>query len=287
MRQLSILLLGDARREEFREAQARIEPWGRIKQANCVEAAESILAEGVFLPDVIVVAQAYPGQYSPEAIHRLRQLTPLARILGLLGSWCEGETRTGSPWPATVRNYWHQWNHRCGRELSRLASGQNTAWTLPVTATEEERLLFDAKTEGSPSQQGLIVIDTPSREMHDWLAAAGRSRGFSTAWQRDTAPICVTGATVGLFERSCLTECVNMTRIANVGDEKNVKSKKNDASALRRFIAELHPSPVLVLLDFPRIEDHRIAMSAGAAAVLSKPLSIEDLFLQLDAVVKQ
>ena len=51
-------------------------------------------------PDVIVVAQAFPGQFSHQAIDRLRRLAPLARMVGLMGSWCEGEMRTGSPWPA-------------------------------------------------------------------------------------------------------------------------------------------------------------------------------------------
>ena len=45
------------------------------------------------------------------------------------------------------------------------------------------------------------------------------------------------------------------------------------------------PAPLIALLDFPRIEDVERARSAGAAAVLSKPLQLEDLFWHLERVV--
>ena len=51
---------------------------------------------------------------------------------------------------------------------------------------------------------------------------------------------------------------------------------------LNRLVATLHPAPVIALLAFPRVEDHRRALSAGAAAVLSKPLAVDDLFWELE-----
>ena len=157
------------------------------------------------MPDVIVVAQAFPGQFSHQAIDRLRRLAPLARVVGLMGSWCEGEMRTGLPWPGAVRTYWHQWAARCDRELRRLAEGECCSWTLPPTATEEERLLADAEcgrahspTVGGQSNchpsAALVLIRARSHEMAEWLSAACRSRGFATVWQRTATAARVEGA---------------------------------------------------------------------------------------------
>ena len=62
----------------------------------------------------------FPGQFSCEAIDRIRTRAPLARLVGLLGSWCEGEVRSGQPWPGTIRIYAHQWPGRAEQELKRL-----------------------------------------------------------------------------------------------------------------------------------------------------------------------
>ena len=143
MSTLSILLLGDSDRTEFRDARACLDCWAAVHEFAETDAAATALARAEIVPDVIVVAQAFPGQFSHQAIDGLRRLAPLARILGLMGSWCEGELRSGSPWPATMRAYWHQWPARCQREFRRLAEGRCSSWALPPTATEEERLLAD------------------------------------------------------------------------------------------------------------------------------------------------
>ena len=54
--------------------------------------------------------------------------------------------------------------------------------------------------------------------------------------------------------------------------------------ALRRLAARMNPAPVIAMLSFPRVEDRDNALSAGAAAVLSKPVAVEDLFWQIEAL---
>jgi len=39
-------------------------------------------------------------------------------------------------------------------------------------------------------------------------------------------------------------------------------------------------------MDFPRIDDRSRALAAGARAVVSKPFLIEDLFWQIDRLVR-
>ena len=59
---------------------------------------------------------------------------------------------------------------------------------------------------------------------------------------------------------------------------------EDECDELKRLAAALKPAPVIALLAFPRAEHHWRALSAGAAAVLSKPLAVEDLLWQIDAV---
>ncbi len=262
---LSILFLGDTDRSEFRDARLRLGAWGAVHAFAEVAAAMAALAEGEIVPDVIVVVQAFPGQFSHSVLDRLRRLAPLARVIGLLGSWCEGEMRTGSPWPGAVRTYWHQWAIRCDRELRRLAKGEPCAWALPPTATEEERLLADMG-EDWPRRQGMVVICAQSPEMAEWLSAACRSRGFATVWQRPPITARVEGAAAAIFDGGDLGE--------------------GQSQDLDRLVAALHPAPVLALLDFPRVSDRERALSVGAAAIVSKPVAVDDLLWELERMGK-
>ncbi len=315
MHEIQILVIGDIHRTEFRESASCLKRSGVVEIAADVETARAALTQGRIAPEVIVVAQSFPGQFSHEAIDRLRRAAPLARILGLMGSWCEGEMRSGRPWPATARLYWHQWPARCRRQFRCLAVGKRCSFALPVTATEEERLLADAvsplhlgegrgesakakgggrKVEGGknvpeprtpnpeprtpnlrlpPSSNpqslipspfgGLAVVRCRSFETWDWLGAACRRHGLSAVWQRDGVVARVEGATAAIFDYADLND--------------------DELDDLRRLAAAIHPAPVVALMSFPRIEDHRRALAAGAAAVLSKPLILDDLFAEIDA----
>ena len=199
MAEISILLVGSTDRSEFREARAVLDALGEVAAAADAESACLALQRGQVTPDVIVVAQAYPGQFSTEAVDRLRFSAPLAPVVGLLGSWCEGETRSGRPWPAAVRIYWHQWPAQAEQEIARLRAGTCSTWSLPITASEEERLLLLAE-EPIAKREGLIGIWTPEFEMHDCLQAACARRGYSTVWLLAHRPVPAEGVTAAVFD---------------------------------------------------------------------------------------
>ncbi|MBN2475851.1 MAG: hypothetical protein JXB62_14665 [Pirellulales bacterium] len=264
MSEISILLVGHTDRSEFCRARTALEARGPLVCVPDMESAVAALQSGQITPDVIVAAQSYPAEFSHEAIDRLRRAAPLGQVLGLMGSWCEGEARTGRPWPAAIRVYWHQWLPRCDQELGRLGRGQCSAWGLPMTASDEERLLLAADQQ--PTRlEGLIAIHSRSCEMGDWLSAALRSRGCSTVWLRPPRPARVAGAMAAVFDGS---DC-----------------RGRELDELKHLCGALAPAPVITLLDFPRIEEHDRALHAGAAAVLSKPLQLDDLDWQLDRVL--
>ena len=257
---LCIPFLGDADRPEFREARACLARWGSVVEFADADTAAAALAEDRFLPDVMVVAQTSPGQFSHAAIDRLRRLAPLARVLGLMGSWCEGEMRSGVPLAGDRANLLASVARPLRSAVSPLPRGQSCSWALPITATEEERLLADE--DDFPVCQGLIVIHWPAREMADWLSDALHGRGLATIWQRDPPLARFEGATAAIFDGTDLCE--------------------EETDLLRRFVEALRPAPVIALVSFPRIEDHNRARSAGASAVLSKPLMVEDLLGEIE-----
>lgn len=105
-------------------------------------AAESIPdAEFDDEPDLCVLLASRPGEFSQAAVDRIRRAAPLARIVGLLGAWCEGEARSGHLWPAVPRIYWHRWQEWFQGELATLTAGRCGTLSLPLTTTDEERLL--------------------------------------------------------------------------------------------------------------------------------------------------
>jgi len=262
--QLSILVLGPTDRSEFRGPVCDLRSLGRIVVAKDVPSAVELVSSGEVVPDLVVVAQAFPGQFSTDAIDQLRRAAPLARIVGLLGSWCEGEARTGWPWPAAIRVYWHQWQPQCEQEVLRIAEGRASTWALPITVGDEERLLA-ASRQTVPVKTGHIAISTPLFEMQDWLQKTCRRRGYSTSWLRPHQSIEIEQVTAAIFDAD---ECSG-----------------RELDALKDLVGAIEPAPVVALMDFPRLESRDRALAAGARAMLSKPLLVDDLFWQLDRLI--
>jgi CheY-like chemotaxis protein len=261
--EICVLLVGQSRRREFRQARAAMETSARLIAVPDVPAAEEVLADGRQTIDLVVVAQSYPGEFSHEAVERLRRLAPLTRILGLLGSWCEGEARSGRPWPGVIRSYWHQWPARWQQELARLRLGRCPAWGLPITASEEDRLLLRAE-EPITTGQGLVVLYARQPEVLEGLSAICRAAGYSTVGVQSLDAARVEGATVAIFD--------------------GTDGSDEELSCLAQFSQNLPRVPMIVLLNFPRVEDRDRVLAAGATAVLSKPLLLEDLCGELGRV---
>ena len=66
---------------------------------------ELIQARSDSPPSVVVIAQSRRGQYSESVVGKLNDAFPDARMVLLVGSWSEGETRSGSPLDGVERVY--------------------------------------------------------------------------------------------------------------------------------------------------------------------------------------
>jgi hypothetical protein len=160
-----------------------------------------------------------------------------------------------------IRIYWHQGPARLTQELGRLGGGRGSTWRLPLTATEEERLLAAAEAP-LPERQGMIVLWSWRQEMADWLADVCRGCGYATVRLDPQQPIEARGAAAAIYDAA--------------------ERRDPQLALLRRLSSAVAPAPVAAILDFPRLEDRRRAENAGAAVVLSKPLGIADLAWHLD-----
>jgi hypothetical protein len=256
---VSIVLIGDVERPEFCGVTGFFESLGQVHRFRDAVAAAEVLASGEIIADLTVVAQSYPGEFSHATIDRLHAASPVSRIVALLGSWCEGELRSGQPWPAVIRLYWHQGLGRIAREIQRLAEGGCPSWGLPLTATEEERLLAERKTGFQPiARNSLVGIAARRSESFDWLSAACRQHGSPTVWLRSPRYPRVEGLTAILID----------------GTDFGVI----ETAMLRQLSERYSQARRIALMDFPRIEDRERLLRAGADAVISKPVSVEDLF---------
>ena len=132
-----------------------------------------------------------------------------------------------------------------------------------MTFTEEERLLLPL--DERDSRQGTVALSCRDPAVEAWLSAVLIAQGYSC--------LAITGAL--------------STRIrgvdAAIWEEHACDADR--AEYLTRFVVALAPARVLALLNFPRAEDCERALSAGAAAILSKPLLLGDLFAELERVL--
>src|SRR5690349_7541486 len=92
----AVQIIGDVDHADFREAIALLRAQSRV------------VASADALPELIVVAQSRPDSITSAQVEPFRRWAPLAGVVTLLGSWCEGETRTGRPLPGVERIYWYQ-----------------------------------------------------------------------------------------------------------------------------------------------------------------------------------
>jgi hypothetical protein len=234
-----------------------------VARAATIESAVAALSGDQASPHAIVLAQSYPGQFPAIEVERLRAAAPLARLIALLGSWCEGEPRSGQPPPGVVRVYWHEAAARFRRELPQWFA-RDSVWTLPMTATEEERQLATSGTP-LPFGAGLVAIWTRRPEMAKLLSDACRSAGYATAWLHPRRPCTVQGAAAAIFDGDALDAATS--------------------NELKRLTALVSPAPVLVLLGAPRIQDVRAVRSLGAT-VLAKPFRVDELLWALRAAIQ-
>ena len=255
----AVQLIGDIDHPDFRDA------------VDVLRADARLVTTVNEHPELIVVAQSRPGSIGGQCLETLRRSSPLAGIVALAGTWCEGETRTGRPWPGVQRLYWYEFSVWWQRQLALRAAGRCPDWSRPDDPRYRTEFSNPPRSEpGRPRpRRGPILLHTSHRETAHALADTLRRIGHATAWQQTgrTTPT-IRGAIAGIWEGGQLSD-----------------READDLSQFcRRLSAEA--APIVALLDFPRRDRVERAIELGAAAVLGKPWLNADLVATLQAVVE-
>ena len=132
---MQVLTIGDATRSEFSEVLKSLERLTNLRLVDAVPEAPDADT------DLVVFLQAYTKQFSASDVSRLRRRLPLTPMVVVLGEWCAGELRTGSPLIGPFRVFADEWNEN---ELIRFKNGDSSLWGQPPTFGEDEAILFHA-----------------------------------------------------------------------------------------------------------------------------------------------
>ena len=265
---LASLLVGPFERPEFAPAAANLSRWGPTWQV--ADLAEAVVWAGAgHHPDLIVVAQLYAGQLPHALLAALVERLPLAHLVQVLGSWCEGEERTGHPWPGASRLFWYEWPARVPQILAEIAEGRCSDWNRPVTATREERLLRTAVPDlpGHRRSAMSVWLATSQRNSYHALAAACQLQGYRPVWIRAAEELPPERPWGAVWDGAQL--------------------QRREQAQLREFAAAAAPARTVTILDFPRLQTVQLAARLGVAQVLSRPVRTGDLWRALDLAVGQ
>jgi hypothetical protein len=199
-------------------------------------------------PELLIVAQSRPDALLATIIQSLRRDAPLTRIVALLGTWCEGETRTGRPWTEIERIYWYEFPAWWRRQLAR-----------PRDCGMHASIIEHPKSEIRNRAQGLVALSTRVPDTAAVLSEVLWAAGYATLWRQPGRPAAVVrGAAAGIWDGHQLSD-----------------TEADDLASFCRLLAR-DRAPVVALLDFPRRDRCEEARRVGAAAILGKPwLTIE------------
>jgi CheY-like chemotaxis protein len=230
--------------------------------------AQAQLARSLDAPELVVLAQVRPGEFVESQIEALRSAAPLARVWRVVGSWCEGEGRSAPPPGGCSSVYWHQWPARWGRELARRQRGELASWSLPLTASPEERTLA-LSAEPLARAAGPLAIFSRHPQAAAALADACRLGGY------DVTIIDVSCPTPLLMSGSSPPPIILWDALPE---------QIADARAIGEVRAICGAGPIVAVVGFARTDDCQRSVAAGVAAVVTKPYLIHDLLWQLAEV---
>ena len=217
-----------------------------------VESTQAVTLDAAFSatgspPDLLVVMQDWPDQWSERDIGRLLRAFPLARLMCSFGPWCDSDGRNRDLWPPGVRVPRELTAARITKELQYL--NNHAGDVLPLTAGRDEVFEYDC-SEIPLAPDIRIAIHSPDRAYREMLESASRAWG-STVVTLESEPAVV------------------------LWDSDPWDAERRDEL---RALAAAHPqSRILALMGFIRDDDVAEAHQAGAHAVCPKLASLSQL----------
>ena len=254
-----VQLLGDVDHRDFRDARSLLADTAELN-SGCGS-----------LPQLTVIAQSRPGVVDPHIVEQLRRDAPLTAVVSLLGSWCEGETRTGRPLACSERIFWYDFPAWWRQQLGLLSNGRCPDWHRADASRFRMNVPSSQPREpGRPRPRGAVILQMQTYETGQALSDLLYRAGYASVHQStNKSRMSVHGIAAGIWEGGQLSD--------------------EEASRLYSFTRQLavQNAPVLALLDFPRRELIDRAMSLGVAAGMGKPWVNRDVVDTLERIVQR
>ena len=254
--QPTAITIGPWQSAEFAVALSAVEEQSSLRKFATAEAAFEMLSDAEVAPELILVAQPLPGTLGQSSVDRLQRLAPLARIVGVAGTWCEGELRTGSLPDGVFRLYWYELAPWWRASRRRWVAGICPAWSVPIDQPQAGRYVIDA-TIDDLTTPAMVAIETDDFAVFECLFDALAAAGAGAIWAREND---------------------SQQAIAGIWDGGQLN--KRELQRLSRFCQRIE-GPVVALLDFPRAEHISQVCAAGAVAVFGKPYIVEEVLERL------
>jgi hypothetical protein len=139
-----VLVVGDLFSSDMQGVERRVEELARdncdVRIFSNVSEALANASVNTWHPDLVIVCQQWPDEYTTADVRQLLGAFPLARLICCYGAWCASDGRTRDVWPLSSRVPATFAARRIDLELEVLAG---TRWPLPLTASRDEIFLFD------------------------------------------------------------------------------------------------------------------------------------------------
>lgn len=167
---LQVLIIGEVNRAEasaLKEWMPETLRGAILTECKGIAAAIGHIERTQLHPDLIIVIQSHPDEYSRSEVDALGILVPLARWVVCCGAWCESEGRTRQLWPLAVRVPLRSAMSRI-RDEWRLLCGEDVS-PLPLSGSREEAFAADHPSLTKASGHVSVLVDSPDPEYAGYL----------------------------------------------------------------------------------------------------------------------
>ena len=214
--------------------------------------------------DLVVVAISVRDQFDPETLEIIFQANTPTPVVCLLGSWCEGETRSGHPPAGIPRVYWHQWQGRFERFVEAMEDDEISPWSLPRTANDGDRIqaashLLSGSLPETPSGRNqakeVTAVSALTAQSYEMLSDAITCLGGTSQWIEMLA-----------WEAKKIAE---PSLIFIDADSWSIECEQR----VRDLRAEFGQTPIAILLNYPPRRRARVAQELGHRTGCFKTIS--------------
>ena len=283
---MKVLVLGNSRTPEMRPAISCIEQHaaeGVLEQVESIDEAVRLAFRRHWFPDLGIVCQHWPDEFSRSDAERLLSLLPVTRWVCCFGAWCESDGRNRDIWPLSVRVPARCAAPRIRRELAVLADERSA---LPLTAARDEVFEFDCldplpEQQESQKEKGngrSVLVKSPDFALRESISCLLSAAGYwIPADSKDAASD--PASTI----RNPQSAIRNLDAVVwDVDPWSDLVLLQ-----LRDFSMQNPGAAIIALAGFAHAEDVQAARSCGADAIVTKLAAPLELVPSLAAAISQ